>query len=167
MNLALRSVEELLSNRSPERRVIPDVPKEITSALWDRIFEGAQILRRLPDRERVWLTSGDRAAWPPIILNYWEAYNQHRARYRPPAPSSRQLTEMEETFQWLTWVSRPKSYGGLGDKKTMDAVFVCCGENRAPSEAAHILGLHRNTVRRYRDEGLCLIAKKFMLKKAA
>src|SRR5262245_32119439 len=134
MNIALRSVEELLTARP-----IVGPSKEVLSDLKDRIFDAAQVLKRQPDRERVWLTSGDRCAWPTIRLSCWEAYGQHRAKLRLPPPSPKQVTDMEQVMSWITWLGRL-------DKETMKCVWVCCGQNYAPSQAASILGLHRNTV---------------------
>lgn len=41
---------------------LPDV-------VWALFREGADTLRRLPDRERGWLSSGNRTAWPGIVYD--------------------------------------------------------------------------------------------------
>ncbi len=130
--------------------------KEVLAGLRDRIFEAAETLRKLPDKERVWLTSAERSAWPPIAMSYWEAYGQHRARMRPMPASARQISDMELVMSWLTWLGRQ-------DRDTMRCVFACCGMNLAPSQAASEVGFHRNTVRLKRDEGLRKIAQQFVL----
>src|ERR1051326_183536 len=80
-------------NTTPsERALLHNVNRDVLAGLRDRIFSAAEVLRRMPDRERVWLSSGERAAWPTIILGYWEAYGQHRARVRLSPPSASQIT---------------------------------------------------------------------------
>lgn len=37
--------------------------------IWRLFREGADTLRRLPDRERGWLASGNRTAWPDIVFD--------------------------------------------------------------------------------------------------
>jgi hypothetical protein len=129
--------------------------KALRAELRDRIYEAAQTLRRLPDRESSLLRAGERCAWPTIILSYWEAYGQNAPRMRLPAPSATQISEMEEVLGWITWL-------GKQDRLTMRCVWVCCAENRAPSQAVAILGLHRKLIRGRRDRGLDLIARQFL-----
>lgn len=148
-----RTVESMTAPRNT-----PD--KAIIAQVRDRIFEAAQALRVLPDRERAFLRAGERSCWPTVILSYWEAYGQQGVRFRLPAPSAAKITRMEEALGWIAWL-------GQHDHTIMKCVWLCCGEDRSPSGCANTLGLHRNTIRLHRDDGLSMIARKFGLRAAA
>ena len=136
------------------------ISKNELAALQDLIYEAAQTLRVLPDKERMFLRAGERCCWPQTLLTYWEAYGIHGARLRLPAPTVGKITRMEETLSWIAWL-------GQIDHELMKVVWLCCGEDRSPQGAGAMLGLHRDTVRLKRDKGLRMIAEKFAVKIAA
>lgn len=129
--------------------------KTAMADLSERIYLAFQTLRRLPDRERGYLTADRRGSWPTVILTYWEAYGQSAVRMKLPPPSAAAISDMEEVMGWLAWLGRI-------DRHVMTCTYVCCGRGLEPSQAANILGLHRNTVRIKRDEGLRMIAGRFL-----
>lgn len=130
--------------------------KDDIADLRDRIFEAAQTLRKQPNKDR----RGSSNSWPTIILTYWEAYGQQAVRLRLSPPTAKEIDRCDEVMGWLTWL-------GGKDRITMKCVWLCCGENYAPSQVVGIMGLHRNTVRLRRDGGLQLIGAKFYLRAAA
>ena len=121
--------------------------------LREQIYEAVQALKRLPDREASYLRSGSRCAWPQVIVSYWEAYGQQRARSRPSPPTASEIDAMERVLGWLTWL-------GQQDRIVMRCVFLCCGQGMQSTQAGYILRLHRNTVRIKRDAGMAMILAK-------
>jgi hypothetical protein len=121
--------------------------------LEERVYQAFGTLRRLPSygpEER-----GGGSSWPPIVRTYWEAYGIHAARIKLPPPSARAISDMETVLGWMTWLGR-------FDRLSMKCVFLCCGRGLEPTQAGGILGLHRNTVRRHRDDGLFRIVTQFL-----
>ena len=129
-----------------------DITREALADLREQIYQAVQTLQKLPDREAALLRSGERCAWPAIIVNYWEAYGQQRAKARPSPPTAGEIDAMERVLGWLTWLGRQ-------DREVMRCVFLCCGQGKTATEAGHILRLHRNTVRLKRDDGLARISR--------
>lgn len=138
-----------------------DRPERETALMADaeeRIYQAFDTLRRVP--AQMCDRSGFSSSWPAIVRSYWEAYGMHKARMKLPPPSARAISDMEIVLGWMTWLGR-------FDRLSMKCVFICCGRGLEPSQAGNLLGLHRNTVRRHRDEGLSRIVNRFLLPNAA
>lgn len=59
------------------RRTISEALKLV---VWKLLENAADTLARLPDRERVWLTSCDRAGWPEVVHSAQELYEANLQR---------------------------------------------------------------------------------------
>jgi hypothetical protein len=129
----------------------PEQP--LMDELEERIYQAFDTLRRTPaDGPRRY--SGG-SSWPTIIRGYWEAYGMNAARVRRPPPGPSAIADMETVLGWMTWL-------GANYRMDMKCVFLCCGRGLEPKQAGDILGLHRNTVRRHRDDGLARMVQRFM-----
>lgn len=66
-----------------------------------RFEDAARTLRRLPAVG----ARGHSSAWPPIVRSAAEAYGWEPAAAPRLSPSPQAISEMEETFTWLAWLS--------------------------------------------------------------
>lgn len=115
---------------------------------WDNRFVAARLreawdtLRRLPASE----IKGFRSAWPAIIRDSLELEAGVSGLVRLSAPSPRAIDRMHEVFGWFIH---------LKDQPHLTvAVWLTCARGMGPARAASIIGIHRDTVRRRRDEAL-------------
>lgn len=73
-----------------------------TSEIEDRFEDAARTLRRLPNPPG----SGPRGygqSWPDYVQDAKHAYGYHEATIRV-APSASDIQNMEECFEWLSWL---------------------------------------------------------------
>ncbi|MFM8745664.1 MAG: DUF6362 family protein [Aestuariivirga sp.] len=77
----------------------PLSPNEIE----DRFEEAARTLRRLPGIG----VRGHASAWPPIVRAAADAYGWEAATAPRLSPSPQAISQMEETFTWLSWLREP------------------------------------------------------------
>lgn len=117
------------------------------SDLIDRIDEAAATLRKLPDPDRRFLSTRGRSNWPTVIMSFWEAYGLEAPKMRLPPPSAQAIDRMDEVLNWMGWLTRQ-------DSAEMKCVWLIYGERKRIVECTGILGLHRNTVRQKRDDGI-------------
>nr|BDD46857.1 hypothetical protein 21 [bacterium] len=67
----------------------------------DRFEEAVMTLRRLPPVK----VRGYFNAWPQVIHDVYELLQQEPDDFRLGSPSPSAITRMEETFDWIMWVS--------------------------------------------------------------
>jgi hypothetical protein len=64
-----------------------------------RLEDAGATLLALPSRGC--LPAGYRTAWPEIVVDAAEAYGYGQLAQRPPVPTARRVTQMDEAFGWL------------------------------------------------------------------
>ena len=107
-----------------------------------RIREAWDTLRRVPAHG----VPGFDTYWPDYLRDVFEAYGRAPATVRLARASPQAIDRMNETFGW---------FGALEDLPHLTrAVWVCCGAGMGPRRAGGVLGVHRDTARARRDEGL-------------
>ncbi len=112
-----------------------------------RVREAWDTLRRVPAQS----VPGFRTSWPDMVQETFDAYGYTRptVRLSPAAPTA--IDRMHETFGW---------FGYLNDHPHLTkAVWLCAGAGMVPKRAGTILGVHRDTLRARRDDGLDCIAE--------
>jgi len=115
---------------------------------WDRETVGARVreawdtLRRVPAHG----VPGFGTHWPDFVRDANEAYGHTAVRVRLARASPQAIDRMNETFGWCRFLE--------GRPHLTKAVWVCCGAGMGPRRAGQILGVHRDTARARRDEGL-------------
>lgn len=122
-------------------------PYWTTETVADRLREAWDALRRVPAQS----LQDVRAGWPEVLRDYFEAYGYAEERPRLAHASPRAIDRMNETFGWFVFLQ--------GRAHVTKAVWLCCGAGMGPKRAGSILGVHRDTVRARRDEGLDLIVR--------
>lgn len=107
-----------------------------------RLREAWDTLRRLP-ASRV---QGFRSAWPATIRDALELEGGALDFARLSSPTPRAIDRMHEVFGWFVH---------LKDQPHLTvAVWLTCARGMGPARAGAIIGVHRDTVRRRRDEAL-------------
>jgi hypothetical protein len=89
-----------------------NLPGADRGAIWtfdaveERLVEAMQVLRRMPDRERGFLSSGGRAIWPQIVHTLEEILSAapDDGSIRPGPVMRREQADMEEALEWLGYV---------------------------------------------------------------
>ena len=112
-----------------------------------RVREAWDTLRRVPAQS----VPGFRTSWPDMVRDTFDAYGYTQAAVRlaPAAPAS--IDRMHETFGWFVHLA--------GEAHLTKAVWLCAGAGMGPTRAGAMLGVHRDTLRGRRDEGLDRIAE--------
>lgn len=64
-----------------------------------RLEDAGATLLALPSKGC--LPAGYRTAWPDIVVDAAEAYGYGEMAIRPPVPTARRVTQMDEAFGWL------------------------------------------------------------------
>ena len=112
-----------------------------------RMREAWDTLRRVP----VHGVPGFKTSWPDFVQDYYEAYGHTVVTVRLARASPRAIDRMNETFGWFRF---------LEDRAHLTkAVWLTCGAGMGPRRAGMVLGVHRDTVRARRDDGLDLIVE--------
>lgn len=108
----------------------------------ERLREACDTLRRLPEEK----VRGYISAWPVFVADVIETELEGAVTSRPAAASPRAIDRMHEVFGWFVHLKdRPELAAAL---------WLTCGRGMGPSRASRIIGAHRDTVRRRRDEAL-------------
>ena len=129
----------------------------LRDAVWELLLEAADTLRRLPNRERGWLTAAARAHWPDYVRNTAEefagAVGAERGgpvRLRPTPASAAAIDRMDTVLLWL-----PRA-GGANPRRDVAILFgLACGLRVAALRQR--FGCGRRTVYDVRDRGLARI----------
>ena len=141
----------LLARRRPSRPAtlrIPDYSKQSLDLIRLRFAEAVDTLRCLP------LTGRDRpprtivSNMPSIVRQTWESYGWDKLAEPRPTATMEQITRMEETVQWLLWIS---------DINERTAVWVMAHRVRR-SKVARKMKCNRVTVYRWELAGLKKVA---------
>jgi len=113
-SLPLQTATALIAagtNRARDNGASNPDPDAVT---WELLMEAADTLKRLPDREKGWLTMCDRAAWPTVLQEQgdrWAAavangrWNAMRVRPGPPAAAA--IERMDTLFRLAARFPRP------------------------------------------------------------
>ncbi len=124
-----------------------------------RIEEAADVLKRLPDRERAYLHDRGQQ-WPLMLRRVWEDAPKEKVTLRRPPPTAKQIDRMNEVLDWLLALAKQQ-------RDYFRAVWLCCAERKKPAEVARIIGIHRATVYVWRDNGLRRIVEHMSHRRAA
>lgn len=107
-----------------------------------RLKEACDTLRRLPEKT----VRGYMCSWPEMIADVAQGEIEGTVVSRPAAASPQAIDRMHEVFGWFV---------SLKDKPHLAiAVWLTCGRGMGPARTGKIIGAHRDTVRRRRDEAL-------------
>jgi hypothetical protein len=121
------------------------------SDLEDRFEEAARTLRRLPNPPGS-TPRGYGSSWPEYAHDPGQSYGYNEARMRV-VPSARDIQQMEECFEWLSWLDRD------------DARIVWMrAEGARWKQIGHRVGLVRQTAWRRWVASLATIAKRLNAK---
>lgn len=128
-------------------------------AVWELMVEAADTSRRLPDRERGWLLSCERCAWPETVRTIveefakavsrggiWEAMTVHRG-----PPSAAAIDRMDEVLGWLNAVESKNR------KRDLKVLYALSAGVPVRKVRALYGGLGRQTVYDIRARGLSFI----------
>ncbi|MBB4267718.1 hypothetical protein [Roseospira visakhapatnamensis] len=124
---------------------------------WELLIEAADTLKCLPDRERGWLASCDRSAWPPVLIEQAERWAAAVARggwdamtVRPGPPSAAAIERMDTLFRLTVGFPRPLD---------LRRAFLL-----ASGVPAHLIARHtkcsRRTVFNARDRSVAVLAER-------
>jgi hypothetical protein len=128
-----------------------DAPR-LKDAVWELLLEAADTLRRLPDRERGWLTGASRAHWPDYLQAAAPELARERpnARVKPPPARAGAIDRLDTVLPWL-----PQA-GGARPHRDIAILFgLACGLR--VSTLRRRFGCGRRTVYDIRDRGIARI----------
>lgn len=127
----------------------------LRDAVWELLLEAAATLRRLPNRERGWLTASTRAHWPAFV----QSLEGHAAEatagsagsgvagLRPAPAAAEAIDRMDQVLVWLTHV------GGAKPQRDLAVLFgLACGLK--VSSLRRRFGCGRRTIYDIRDRAL-------------
>lgn len=119
-----------------------------------RLREAWDTLRRVPTQTVPTL----RSHWPQTIQDVADAYGYTPPTVRLSPASPQAIDRMMESFTW---------FAALEDAPHLTrAVWLTAAAGMGVRRAAHVLGIHRDTVRARRDEALDRIADALRRKQA-
>lgn len=130
----------------------------LRDAVWELLVEAADTLRRLPNRERGWLTAATRAHWPDYLRNTAEAFAGTvgadaagvQRSLRPAPARAEAIDRMDTVLLWL-----PQA-GGRDARRDVAVLFgLACGLK--VSRLRREFGCGRRTVYDIRDRGVARI----------
>jgi len=147
--------------RALEREGRPvELPAGLAAVVWRLLQDAVDTLSRLPDRERVWLSSAERAAWPQVIHTPQEHYEAELQRIvelkeEPEKTKLRRLAVTDPTainrmlvaLDWLRFVTAYNFKNIKRDKKIVLALASGQSESyvarwimgaRTPQAAHHV-----------------------------
>jgi len=151
MTLALRSVEELLSANT-----LVNAHLEVQ----DRYREAAMVLWRQPKTaEERYLSAGNKCSWPQYVRD-WHAYGADRARMPKIPPQPREIDRCDELLGWHAWLATQDEDAA----KILWASFAIRTRTKLISSR---MGIHIQTVRRKRKEGVHMLVERFCVRWAA
>jgi DNA-directed RNA polymerase specialized sigma24 family protein len=112
-----------------------------------RLREAWDTLRRVPAQSVPVL----RSHWPQAIQDVADAYGYTPATVRLSPASPQAIDRMMETFTWFRALENAPHL--------TRAVWLTAAAGMGPRRAAHLLGIHRDTVRARRNEALDCMAE--------
>jgi hypothetical protein len=124
----------------------------LRDAVWELLLEAGDTLKRLPDRERGWLTAATRAHWPACL---GEAAGQAASpaeptRLRPGPAGAEAIDHLDTVLTWLPLAA------GRNPKRDVAVLFgLACGLRVAQLQRG--LGCGRRTIYDLRDRGVARI----------
>lgn len=120
----------------------------LRDAVWELLLEAGDTLKRLPDRERGWLTAATRAHWPAYLS---EAAAEGGAGHLRPGPASAEaIDHLDTVLAWLPLAA------GRDPKRDVAVLFgLACGLRVAQLQRG--LGCGRRTIYDLRDRGVARI----------
>lgn len=134
----------------------------LRDAVWEVLLEAGDTLKRLPDRERGWLTAASRAHWPACLGDaVGVAAGAAKAPLRPGPAGAEAIDRLDTVLAWLPWAAgRDPRHSNSGRAKHANrevaALFgLACGLRVARLQ--HGLGCGRRTVYDLRDRGVARI----------
>ena len=107
-----------------------------------RLKEACDTLRRLPEQT----VRGYMCSWPEMIADVAQGEIEGNVVSRLAAASPQAIDRMHEVFGWFVCLK--------GKPHLAIALWLTCGRSMGPARAGKIIGAHRDTVRRRRDEAL-------------
>ena len=123
-------------------------------AVWALLVEAAEVLKRLPDRERRWLLQSLRSRHPEILHERWEYGAWDRRNPRPGPPAAGAITRMDLTMALLRRL--PASRHWRRDIRILWAL----ASNVPPRAVARRVGLRANSVSKFRHKLCAILAEK-------
>lgn len=87
----------------------------LRDGVWELLMEAADTLKRLPNRERGWLTASSRVHWPEMLREFGAGYQRHSAsapRLLPASPAA--IDRMDEVLLWLVHAAGAKPQRDIG-----------------------------------------------------
>lgn len=146
MNIALRSVEELLNAST-----LVDMHLEVQ----DRIREAAMVLWRQPrESEQRYLSAGNRCSWPQYVRD-WHAYGAERARMPKIPPQPDAIDRCDEVLGWIAWLATQDEL----EAKIVWAKFAVRTRTKLISGR---LGVHRQTVLRKQKAAIQRLVDRYL-----
>lgn len=127
----------------------------LKDAVWELLLEAADTLKRLPNRERGWLTARSRSHWPEFVRNLDDAFDGAAGRgaraaalrLRPAAASAEAIDRMDVVLLWLSHV------GGAKPQRDLAVLFGLASGVRVATLRSRF-GCGRRTVYDIRDRAL-------------
>jgi hypothetical protein len=117
----------------------------LRDAVWELLLEAGDTLRRLPNRERGWLTAASRAHWP----DYARTLSAEAPLRLPPA-SAAAIDRLDDVLAWLPQAA------GANPKRDLAVLFgLACG--LPVPQLRQRLGCGRRTIYDVRDRGIARI----------
>jgi hypothetical protein len=117
----------------------------LRDAVWELLLEAGDTLRRLPNRERGWLTAASRAHWPDHLRDV-----AAESASRLPAASGEAIDRLDSVLVWLPQAA------GANPRRDLAVLFgLACGVRVAVLRRS--LGCGRRTVYDVRDRGMARI----------
>ncbi|NIA70233.1 hypothetical protein HBA54_16625 [Pelagibius litoralis] len=125
----------------------------LKDAIWELLMEAADTLKRLPNRERGWLTATSRAHWPEVVRDFDTGGSRSRVvRLRRAPASAEAIDRMDEVLQWLVHA------GGAKPQRDVGVLFgLACGLKVMSLKQRY--GCGRRTVYDIRDRSLLRLCK--------
>lgn len=130
----------------------------LRDAVWELLLEAGDTLRRLPNRERGWLTGAARAHWPDYVRNTAEEFagavgradGEGAVALRPAPASAEAIDRLDTVLAWLPHAA------GANPRRDVSILFgLACGLRVATLRRS--LGCGRRTVYDVRDRGVARI----------
>ena len=149
-----RAVAHGLALASAAGRATPG----LRDAVWELLLEAGDTLKRLPDRERGWLTAATRAQWPADLGDAVDAAAAAGAatRLRPGPPSAAAIDHLDTVLAWLPLAAGRDPKRAKRPKREIAVLFgLACGLRVAQLQRG--LGCGRRTIYDLRDRGVARI----------
>jgi hypothetical protein len=127
----------------------------LRDAVWELLLEAGDTLKRLPNKERGWLTAAARAHWPDYAGSSTQDLDVAieglgRQRLRPSPASAEAIDRLDTVLVWL-----PQAAGARSKRDVTVLFALACGLRVATLRRN--LGCGRRTVYDIRDRGIARI----------